>query len=162
MMRWITFVVSLALSASVSGDQPKNSAAELLDLWRGAVCGVDRPEFQQLLPELRKAGFVESSQYIWRKSDANGELVILTPLPGQSAATLFYYPAEPAPFGDAALAALITKAPSIELGQGDSIVISLPEQNVNSGLPCTIQTYLEFSLRGGHWQRTSVYVSWKK
>ena len=100
----------------------------------------------------------------WQKSDVHGQLTVYAGV-GTDAGhfRLEYYPRVASAFGDAALAALIAKSEKVESGAtAGEVRIRLATSGLSDGPHTgTKEEWLTFSLDGGLWKETEVFIDWK-
>jgi hypothetical protein len=98
----------------------------------------------------------------WSYSGSSAKVMIVV-YPNDGVVSLLLLPHTPQPFGDAAVAALIARAATVE-ADGDGINIDLPTRKVvaKSGEMGTITDSFAFNLNHGTWFRTASTIEWSR
>jgi hypothetical protein len=157
----VFFVIACFLSTlSAAAAERKLTSAQEYDMWRLMFSTpISKDEFDKsVIPLIRKNGFTSEDNMSWKMRDSTGS-VLLVVYPEQGSFWIHYYPSMPTSIGDAALAAIINKAESLEISDGDSMTIAVSRQNSKTG---SCDQYLKFNLHGGAWQETIAHIKWAK
>jgi hypothetical protein len=155
--------LAFIISGSLFGERQFTSA-QLFDKYRAVFSAgpVSTTGLETLVPLLKKDGFITSDGITWKMADASGSVVLIV-LSTSNSLYATYSPLIAVPLGDAALAALISKADSIEVGDGDTLTISISHRSLhNQSNTGSYSEYLKFNLRGGAWQETGIFIDWSK
>jgi hypothetical protein len=167
-LRRVGAIATIALffiSTSGGAAQQKYSAEDAFQflgrvLSDGPITTVDK--FREIEPEIRKIGFTTRDSSGWNYSNL-GDVVTLLAFPEQGQFFVEYIPGTPSPFGDASLAALINKAPSISFENGNSVELGMGLLRVlRQGRTVETTEYLSFKLSGGRWWKTTRVIQWSK
>jgi hypothetical protein len=152
------FLFSMPVPSSAAD---RHTSAELFAVYADTFSSapVSKAGFEVMIPDLEKYGFSTSDGRFWRMSDSSGRVVLF--VLGDSV-DVMYFPSPPSALGDAALAALISRARSVEIGDGDQLILTVRLRDLSGGQrEGTRYESLKFSLRGGIWRETEVSIHWK-
>jgi hypothetical protein len=159
------FVVITCLLSPIytfSAEQRLTSEKQF-SVWRSNFSDpITKADFESLIPSLKEDGFTSPDKMMWKMSDKAGTVMIMA-LPERGSFWVHYFPSVPTPLGDAALAAMINKASSIEISDGDSMTLAVSHRTiVKESKKGEYSEYLTVNLRGGAWQETIVHIQWTK
>lgn len=157
---------AMGLTAPARGQQAETEGARTCPSSKGAYFRVQSwlesqrfqndAEFQPIAQALQSFCFRQQETGAWVYSDDSARLVV-TARPLEGVASLSFRPHHATPFGDASVAALITRAAEIRL-DGDTIEVGLPTRSI--GLSARATDTLRFELGGGAWSETRLLVQW--
>jgi hypothetical protein len=155
--------IVLLVPALIMAADRQHTSAQLFSIYAGVISSapVSKSKFESLKPSLQRDGFSTSDGFVWRMSDTLGTVVIVALL--DTGSFVFrYMPAAPTHLGDSALAAIIGKSSSIDVSDGDTIVVLVATRALTKdGQTGARNESLTFSLRGAVWQATEIDVDWK-
>jgi hypothetical protein len=160
--RMLVIALMVMFARQAHAAQRSLNSAELLSLYSGIFTITPSSDIDSIKSRLREQGFASSDEVWWTHDDEVGRL-ILRAFFDISSFELDFIPKAPGPFGDAALAALISRSAGVALEDGQTISVALYSRAIEGGgKHGTTSEFLKFNLRGGVWTETQVFVTWDK
>ena len=164
MAKYSIALILVLVAHQSAGETPPLPSADIYAMYVSFLgrSPIGTDQFEEIKTVLHDDGFRQVSDDIWHYSDGDG-IVAITTWPSILAYNVTFTSKKPAPFGDAALAALINRADSVFVQPGDSIQLLLSTHTrTEAGRSVELATYLSFELSGGNWWRTSCHIIWSE